>query len=181
MSLIGFNGLNQLVNEYNYTRPADILTQLNKIITNTLKQHVEDSKIRDGMDIAICCIDLYTNKMEFAGALSPLFIVRNNEILKIKGDKHPIGNFVGVEAYEFTNKEIDLLPEDRIYLFSDGFVDQFGGPNGKKLKYNYFRKMLLDNHKKPMEKQKEVIDTYFEAWKGNFEQIDDVCMIGVAI
>ncbi|MBL7884418.1 MAG: GAF domain-containing protein, partial [Bacteroidia bacterium] len=181
MSLIGFNGLNQLVNEYNYTQPGEILTHLNKIITNTLKQHVEDSKIRDGMDIAICCIDLDTNKLEFAGALSPLFIVRNNEIIKLKGDKHPIGNFIGVEEYTFTNQEMDLLPEDRIYLFSDGFVDQFGGPSGKKLKYNYFRKMLLDNHQKPMEKQKEVIDSYFEEWRGNFEQIDDVCMIGVAI
>ncbi|MBN8697291.1 MAG: GAF domain-containing protein [Bacteroidetes bacterium] len=181
MSLIGFNGLNQLVNEYNYTNPAVILTQLNKIITNTLKQHVEDSKIRDGMDIAICCIDLESNTLEFSGALSPLFIVRNEEIIKIKGDKHPIGNFMDADEYVFTNNVIDLFPEDRLYLFSDGFVDQFGGPNGKKLKYNYFRKLLLDNYKKPMEQQKEHINSFFEDWKGNFEQIDDVCMIGVAI
>ncbi|MCX6294511.1 MAG: SpoIIE family protein phosphatase, partial [Bacteroidetes bacterium] len=181
MSIIGFNGLNQIVNEYNYTRPADILTHLNKSITNTLRQHVEDSKIRDGMDVAICSIDLENNKLEFAGAFSPLFILRNNEVLKFKGDKHPIGNFVGVEEYEFTNNEIDLLPEDKIYIFSDGFVDQFGGPNGKKLKYNYFRKLLLDNHKKPMPKQKEAINSFFEEWRNGFEQIDDVCIIGVAI
>jgi transcriptional regulator with GAF, ATPase, and Fis domain/uncharacterized protein HemY len=181
MSIIGFNGLNQIVNEYNYTRPADILTHLNKSISNTLKQHVDDSKIRDGMDVAICSIDLENNKLEFAGAFSPLFILRNNEVLKFKGDKHPIGNFVGVEEYEFTNNEIDLLPDDKIYIFSDGFVDQFGGPNGKKLKYNYFRKLLLDNHKKPMPKQKEAINTFFEEWRTGFEQIDDVCIIGVAI
>ena len=181
MSIIGFNGLNQIVNEYNYTRPADILTHLNKSISNTLKQHVDDSKIRDGMDVAICSIDLENNKLEFAGAFSPLFILRNNEVLKFKGDKHPIGNFVGEEEYEFTNNEIDLLPEDKIYIFSDGFVDQFGGPNGKKLKYNYFRKLLLDNHKKPMPKQKEAINTFFEDWRTGFEQIDDVCIIGVAI
>jgi transcriptional regulator with GAF, ATPase, and Fis domain len=181
MSIIGFNGLNQIVNEYNYTRPSDILTHLNKSISNTLRQHVEDSKIRDGMDVAICSIDLENNKLEFAGAFSPLFILRNNEVLKFKGDKHPIGNFVGVEEYEFTNNEIDLLPEDKIYIFSDGFVDQFGGPNGKKLKYNYFRKLLLDNHKKPMPKQKEAINTFFEEWRTGFEQIDDVCIIGVAI
>jgi hypothetical protein len=80
-----------------------------------------------------------------------------------------------------TNNEIDLLPEDKIYIFSDGFVDQFGGPNGKKLKYNYFRKLLLNNHKKPMPKQKEAINTFFEEWRTGFEQIDDVCIIGVAI
>jgi len=181
MSIIGFNGLNQLVNEYNYTRPSDILNHLNKRITDTLKQRVEDSKIRDGMDVAICSIDLDTNKLEFAGAFSPLFIVRNNEIIKIRGDKHPIGNFVGVQEFQFTNNELELFPEDRIYLFSDGFVDQFGGPSGKKLKYNYFRKMLLDNHRKPMHQQKEEIDTFFENWKGSFEQIDDVCMIGIEI
>ncbi len=181
MSIIGFNGLNQIVNEYNYTKPADILTHLNKSISNTLKQHVEDSKIRDGMDVAICSIDLDNNKLEFAGAFSPLFILRNNEVLKFKGDKHPIGNFVGVEEYEFTNNEIDLLPEDKIYIFSDGFVDQFGGPNGKKLKYNYFRQLLLDNHKKPMPEQKEKINEFFEAWRTGFEQIDDVCIIGVAV
>lgn len=181
MSIIGFNGLNQIVNEYNYTKPADILTHLNKSISNTLKQHVEDSKIRDGMDVAICAIDLDNNKLEFAGAFSPLFILRNNEVLKFKGDKHPIGNFVGTQEFEFTNNEIDLLPEDKIYIFSDGFVDQFGGPNGKKLKYNYFRQLLLDNHKRPMPEQKEKINEFFEAWRTGFEQIDDVCIIGVAI
>lgn len=181
MSIIGFNGLNQIVNEYNYTKPADILTHLNKRISNTLKQHVEDSKIRDGMDVAICSIDLETNKLEFAGAFSPLFILRNNEVLKFKGDKHPIGNFVGMEEFVFTNNEIDLLPEDKIYIFSDGFVDQFGGPDGKKLKYNYFRQLLLDNHKRPMPEQKEKINEFFEAWKTGFEQIDDVCIIGVAV
>lgn len=133
------------------------------------------------MDVAICCLDLDTNKMEFAGAFSPLFIVRKGEIVKIKGDKHPIGNFVGTGEHEFTNNEIELLPDDKIYIFSDGFVDQFGGPNGKKLKYNLFRKLLLENHEKPMPEQKQAIDSFFETWRGNFEQIDDVCMIGVAI
>ncbi len=181
MSIIGFNGLNQIVNEYNYTKPSEILTHLNKNISDTLRQKVEDSKIRDGMDIAICSIDLENNTLEFAGAFSPLFIVRDGEVLKTKGDKHPIGNFVGVENYEFTNHHIDLLPNDKIYIFSDGFVDQFGGAGGKKLKYNAFRKLLLDNYEKPMPKQKEAIDTFFEEWRAGYEQIDDVCMIGVSI
>jgi len=181
MSIIGFNGLNQIVNEYNYTKPSEILTHLNKNISDTLRQKVEDSKIRDGMDVAICSIDLENNTLEFAGAFSPLFIVRNGQVLKTRGDKHPIGNFVGVEDYEFTNHHIDLLPNDKIYIFSDGFVDQFGGPRGKKLKYNAFRKLLLDNYEKPMPSQKQAIDTFFEEWRSGYEQIDDVCMIGVSI
>ena len=181
MSIIGFNGLNQVVNEYNYTKPSEILTQLNKNISNTLSQKVEDSKIRDGMDIAICSIDLENKTMEFAGAFSPLFIVRDGEVLKTKGDKHPIGNFVGVENYEFTNHEFKLLPNDKIYIFSDGFVDQFGGIGGKKLKYNAFRKLLLDNYQKPMPDQKIAINAFFEEWRAGYEQIDDVCMIGFAI
>ncbi len=181
MSIIGFNGLNQIVNEYNYTKPSEILTHLNKNISDTLRQKVEDSKIRDGMDIAICSIDLENNTLEFAGAFSPLFIVREGAVIKTRGDKHPIGNFVGVEDYEFTNHHINLLPNDKIYIFSDGFVDQFGGPGGKKLKYNSFRKLLLDNYEKPMPSQKEAINTFFEEWRSGYEQIDDVCIIGVSI
>ncbi len=181
MSIIGFNGLNQVVNEYNYTKPSEILTQLNKNISETLKQKVEDTKIRDGMDIAICSLDLNNNTLEFAGAFSPLFILRNGEVLKTKGDKHPIGNFVGTENFEFTNHTIHLFPNDKIYIFSDGFVDQFGGAGGKKLKYNAFRKLLLDNNQKPMPDQKEAINLFFEDWRAGYEQIDDVCMIGVSV
>lgn len=181
MSIIGFNGLNQIVNEYHYTKPSEILTHLNKNISETLKQKVEDSRIRDGMDIAICSIDLENNILEFAGAFSPLFIVRDGNVIKTRGDKHPIGNFVGMEDYQFTNHRIDLLSNDKIYIFSDGFVDQFGGPQGKKLKYNAFRKLLLDNYEKPMTQQKESINTFFEDWRKGYEQIDDVCMIGVSV
>lgn len=133
------------------------------------------------MDVAICSLDLKSRKLEFAGAFSPLFILRNGEVLKTKGDKHPIGNFVGVEEYEFTNHEIQLLENDKLYIFSDGFVDQFGGPGGKKLKYNAFRTLLLENYQKPMPQQKTAIHDFFEQWRAGHEQIDDVCMIGVSI
>lgn len=181
MSIIGFNGLNQVVNEYNIIKPSQILTQLNKTISNTLKQEVEDSKIRDGMDIAFCSINFKTLQLQFSGAFNPLFIIRNGEIIKIKGDKHPIGNFVGTEDYEFTNHELQLQKNDLVYIFSDGFIDQFGGTKGKKLKYNAFREMLLANYNKSMPEQKIAIDTFFETWRAGFEQIDDVCMIGVCI
>lgn len=181
MSIIGFNGLNQIVNEYNITQPAEILNHLNKIITNTLKQRAEESKIRDGMDISVCSIDMQTNTLQYAGANNPIFIVRNNEVLEIKADKQPIGNFVGENEFRFTNKEIPLQPNDNLYLFSDGYADQFGGPKGKKLKYSSFRKLLLENHKKPMQVQKQMLDFMFEEWRGELEQIDDVCVIGVKI
>jgi serine phosphatase RsbU (regulator of sigma subunit) len=169
------------VNEYNITHPAEILNQLNKIITNTLRQREDEAKIRDGMDISICCIDLENNKMEFAGANNPIFIVRNNNVIEITADKHPIGNFIGENEFRFTNHVIDLFPNDRIYLSSDGYADQFGGPRGKKLKYTQFRDLLLENHGKPMKEQKELLDKMFEMWRGELEQIDDVCVIGVGI
>jgi transcriptional regulator with GAF, ATPase, and Fis domain len=181
MSIIGFNALNQIVNEYNYTKPSEILTQLNKSISTTLSQKVEDSKIRDGMDVALCLLDLENLTLEFSGAFSPLFILRDGEVLKTKGDKHPIGNFVGAEDFEFTNHEIQLMQGDKLYIFSDGFVDQFGGAGGKKLKYNAFRNLLTENHQKTMLDQKTAINNFFETWRAGYEQIDDVCMIGVSI
>ncbi|HCA82862.1 MAG TPA: hypothetical protein DEP18_03680 [Flavobacteriales bacterium] len=181
MSIIGYNGLNQIVNEYNITQPAEILNNLNRIISATLKQRAEESKIRDGMDLSVCSIDLENHKLEYAGANNPIFIVRNNEVIEVKADKQPIGNFVGEEDFRFTNKEIDLLPNDRLYVFSDGYADQFGGPRGKKLKYSTFRDLLIENCDLPMEEQKRVLDQMFETWRGDLEQIDDVCVIGVGI
>ncbi|MFZ5553825.1 MAG: GAF domain-containing SpoIIE family protein phosphatase, partial [Bacteroidota bacterium] len=181
MSIIGYNGLNQIVNEYNITQPAEILNRLNSIITNTLKQHADQSKIRDGMDISVCCINLEQNKLEYAGANNPIFILRNNEVVEVKADKHPIGNFVGEKEFRFTNKELDLIPGDLLYLFSDGYADQFGGPRGKKLKYTQFRDLLIQHKDKSMKQQKEILDALFEDWKGDLEQIDDVCIIGVKI
>lgn len=181
MSIIGYNGLNQIVNEYNVTQPAEILNRLNKIISSTLKQRADESKIRDGMDLSVCSIDLDTNRLEYAGANNPIFIVRNNEVLEIRADKQPIGNFVGEEDFRFSNREMDLLPNDKIYLFSDGYADQFGGPQGKKLKYTTFRELLLNNCHRPMDEQKTILDRMFEGWRGDLEQIDDVCVIGVGV
>ncbi|HYG50669.1 MAG TPA: GAF domain-containing protein, partial [Flavobacteriales bacterium] len=181
MSIIGFNSLNQVVNELNITNPAEILNNLNKIVTTTLRQKQEDTKIQDGMDLSICVIDLEKNKLEFAGANNPIFIVRNNNVMEVLADHHPIGNYVGEDEFRFTNKEIDLFPNDRIYLSSDGYADQFGGPRGKKLKYTQFRDILLENHHLPMKEQKTKLDKLFEEWRGELEQLDDVCVIGVGI
>jgi len=181
MSIIGYNGLNQIVNEYNVTQPDEILNRLNSIITNTLKQHADQSKIRDGMDMSVCCIDLKERKLEYAGANNPIFIVREGVVKEVKADKHPIGNFVGEKEFHFTNNRIELEEGDSLYLFSDGYADQFGGPRGKKLKYTQFRELLLKHHLKPMKQQKIILDALFEEWRGDLEQIDDVCVIGLRI
>lgn len=181
MSIIGFNGLNQIVNEYDYTKPSEILNQLNKTVSNALSQKVEDAVVRDGMDIAICSLDLKTNVLEFAGANNPVVIIRDGELMKVKGNKHPIGNYDDNEEYEFTNNEIQLLKKDKVYIFSDGFIDQFGGTGGKKLKYANFKKLLLNNHHKSMAEQKETINAFFEEWRAGHEQIDDVCLFGIEI
>jgi transcriptional regulator with GAF, ATPase, and Fis domain len=181
MSIIGYNGLNQIVNEYNISKPSEILNELNKNISRSLKQREDESKIRDGMDLSICCIDLENNTLEYAGANNPIFIVRNNKVIEIKADKHPIGNFVGETEFRFTNKELTLFKDDRLYLFSDGYADQFGGPRGKKMKYTRFRDLLLEHHEKPMKIQKELLDFVFEEWRGDLEQIDDVCVIGLKV
>ena len=117
--------------------------------------------------------------MKYAGAHNPLWIVRNGEIVETKANKQPIGKFDNPLPYDTHNFELEK--EDTIYIFSDGFVDQFGGEKGKKYKAKAFRKLLLSMQDQSLEKQKELIDQAFENWKGNLEQIDDVCLIGVRI
>ena len=114
-----------------------------------------------------------------AGAHNPLWIIRNGELIETKANKQPIGKFDNPEPY--TTHTIELQKGDSIYIFSDGFADQFGGEKGKKLKTTNFKKLLLSIQTENMQKQKEIIDEAFEKWKGNLEQLDDVCVIGVKV
>ena len=117
--------------------------------------------------------------LSYAGANNPLWIVRNGEIIETKANKQPIGQFDNPQPY--TTHTIELQKGDVIYIFSDGYVDQFGGPKGKKFKTRAFRALLLSIQDKTMQEQKIIIDNTFENWKGELEQIDDVCVIGVRI
>ena len=182
LSLIGHNSLNQIVNELGIIKPADILNNLNKILHNTLKSGVtEDHTIRDGMDLTICCLDVDSNKLEFAGANNPIYLIKNSELTEIKGDKVAIGADLGKQSYAYTNHEIQLDEGDTIYLFSDGYADQFGGPRGKKLKYKAFKEILVDIHQQKMEDQHKILNDRIMAWQGDLEQIDDVCILGVKV
>jgi serine phosphatase RsbU (regulator of sigma subunit)/tetratricopeptide (TPR) repeat protein len=175
VSVVCNNALNRSVREYGLTDPGQILDKTREIVVAEFEKSEED--VQDGMDIALCSLE--GNKLQYAGAHNPLWIIRNSEIIETKANKQPIGQFDNPEPY--TTHSFDLEPGDSIYIFSDGYVDQFGGEKGKKFKAQAFRELLLSIQDKPMEEQKTIIDEAFNSWKGDLEQIDDVCVIGVRV
>ncbi len=181
MSILGHNVLTQAVNVFGLSKPALILNEINKQLSETLNRNSEGYKVMDGMDIALFSINYNKSTMEFAGANNPLWIIRDNELIEIKGNRFPIGVYFDEGLQKFTNHEWELQRGDIVYIFSDGYADQFGGPNGKKFKYKPLQKIILDNHKKNLAEQKEILDKAFEDWRGDLEQIDDVLIIGIRI
>ncbi len=178
MSVLGTSLLNQIVNEKGIQTPSLILKQLNSSVISSLNKSDADSHA--GMDIAICSIDLKSKTIEFAGAKRPLWIIRNGELISTSGDKFSIGSqFWDKES--FTNHSISIATNDSVYLFSDGYADQFGGEHGKKLMTTNFKDLLISNQNKNMNEQRIVLSEYFEKWKGSNEQVDDVMVIGIKI
>lgn len=175
VSVVCNNGLNRSVREYGLTEPGDILDKTREIVIQEFEKSEEE--VKDGMDIALCSLEGRT--LKYAGAHNPLWIIRNNEVIEIKANKQPIGQFENQLPY--TTHTVELFEGDTIYLFSDGYVDQFGGEKGKKFKSKAFKALLLSVQEKTLEEQKILIDEAFEAWKGKLEQIDDVCVIGVRV
>ena len=161
--------------EHDLTVPSEILDKTREIIIEEFQKSEED--VKDGMDIALCSVT--GMKLQYAGAYNPLWIIRNGEIIERKADKQPIGQFENTKPY--TTHSFDLEKGDTIYIFSDGYVDQFGGERGKKFKGKAFRELLLSIQEKNMEDQKTTINKTFETWKGELEQIDDICIIGVRV
>ncbi len=181
MSIVGYNLLNQAVNEQGLSSPGLILDSVNKNISKTLRQQEEDSVVRDGMDVALCSISSDRKKMEYAGAYNSLWIVRNKTLIEYPADKYPIGLFVGEDLKPFSNREVSLEKNDLIYIFTDGFADQFGGPKGKKFKYRQLQQLLIAVSDRTMAEQKAALDSCIEHWKGGLEQVDDILIIGVRI
>ena len=177
VSVVCHGALNRAVKEFGLTNPALILNKVRELVIESFNTSSDD--IKDGMDIALCAINFKTNKLNFSGANNGLYVVSGGQINEIKADKQPIGRYVTSEP--FTNHEIDLKAEDTVYVFTDGYADQFGGEKGKKFKYEPFRDLLMANQSKNMNDQKMLLDKTFEDWKGNLEQVDDVCVIGVRI
>ncbi len=181
MSLVANNLLNQAITEHGLTKPSAILDEVNSGLSNTLHQTYEESSVKDGMDIALCALDFKKLVMEYSGAYNPVFVIRNRELLETKGNKFPIGVFVGEKLQKFTNHEIKLEKGDAVYVFSDGYSDQFGGPRTKKFKKHEFKKLLIKVSHLPMQEQHKEIEKTLDAWKGDIEQIDDIVVMGVRV
>jgi len=175
VSVVCNNALNRSVREHGLTDPAEILNKTRDIVVEEFEKSDED--VKDGMDIALCSLE--GNILKYAGAHNPLLIIRKGELIETKADKQPIGKSDNPKPY--TTHEFEVVKGDSIYIFSDGYVDQFGGQKGKKFKVRAFRDLLLSIQEKSMEEQKMIIDDTFETWRGNLEQIDDVCVIGVRV
>jgi serine phosphatase RsbU (regulator of sigma subunit) len=180
MSVIGSNFLDHIVDE-NIVSPAEILTKLNQSVINTLKQDDLKSESRDGMDVAICLIDITKNTITYAGANRPLYAVDSlGNCIETKGDKRPIGGLDN-SLYKFSEHTFDLINNTNYYLFTDGFVDQFGGDKDKKFTTKRFKEILSSISKLPMNEQLIIIENAFVNWKTASAQTDDVLVIGFKV
>lgn len=179
MSLIGHTLLDEIVIEKGICCPAQILTDLNKMIISLLKK--QGSGVNDGMDMALCYFDGVENTVTFAGAFNPLVMVRNQKCTVLKPDRFPIGGVHHDSDRQFTEQKIEIHQGDRFYLFTDGYVDQFGGERGKKYMMKRLHNVLENMNGTPMDKQQEVLETEFANWQGDQEQVDDVTFVGLEI
>ena len=180
MSIVGYNALNEALRTND--NPGSILDALNKGISKTLHNNaMGGSTTKDGMDLALCCYNAKTKTLEYAGAYNPLYLIRDGEVNQIKADKFAIGGYYEDASKKYTNHVIQLQEKDYIYVFSDGYADQFGGPKGKKFMYKRFRDYLLTLNGKSMPAQKDFLNNTLEHWKGPLEQIDDILVIGMHV
>jgi serine phosphatase RsbU (regulator of sigma subunit) len=180
MSVLGMSLLNQIVRDEPDLQPGEILDKLNKGIRASLHQ-IHSGGAQDGMDIALVALSQDRRKLQFSGANNPLYLVRNGELEEFKGDRAPIGGSRFAE-HRFSSYTIELEPNDRFYLFSDGMADQFGGPQGRKFTYKRLRELMLSNNNgHTMGQYKDTVAEVFDQWRGEREQIDDVLVIGVRV
>jgi serine phosphatase RsbU (regulator of sigma subunit) len=180
MSMLGITFLNEIVGQKNIGTPNLILGELRDRVKSTLKQKGLEGEARDGMDIAVINVDLDKNILEYSGANNPIWLCRDDKVIEVNADKRPIGYFKG-QGLPFTNHSIELKKGDCVYLFTDGYADQFGGPKGKKFKYKTLSDLLLSIHQKTCADQKQILERTFADWRGDLDQVDDVLLIGIKI
>jgi serine phosphatase RsbU (regulator of sigma subunit) len=179
VSVVCNNGLNRSVREYGLTNPGEILDKTREIVIQEFAK--SEDEVKDGMDIALCSLTQKNGgwELSYAGANNPLWIVREKELIEIKANKQPIGRFDNPAPY--TTHNVSLQKGDNIYLFTDGYIDQFGGEKGKKFKTSSLKTLLLSISEKTMEDQKLFLENEFDQWKGDLEQLDDVCVMGIRV
>ncbi|UCH14240.1 MAG: tetratricopeptide repeat protein, partial [Bacteroidales bacterium] len=180
MSMLGIAFLNEIVNKTVTARSHEILEQLRTNVMNSLHQTGREDEAKDGMDIALIIIDLKSKKLQYSGAHNPLYIIRKNKLQELKADKMPIGISARYDK-PFRNHKIQLYKDDMLYIFSDGYTDQFGGEYRKKFGFRRFRDLLIEIHKKPVEEQRDILNKSINDWKGSFDQIDDILVMGIRI
>lgn len=181
VSIVCSNLLSQSVKEHGLNKPEDILNDVNVRLSETLRQRVDESRVRDGMDIALCCINKKTLLLTFAGAYNPAWIFRGDQLTELLPNKFPVGLFEEEELRKFTGQEFQMQKGDRIYVFTDGYSDQFGGELGKKYKRSTFMEFVKSIQSKPMKEQRKLIRTEHLRWKGDIDQIDDILVIGLQV
>lgn len=180
MSMIGSTLLQDIVTRKRITKPSEVLTMLDKQIFSTLNQNVEMGVSNDGMDMVVCEFNTRTRHVRFASAMRPVIIVLDGESYYIKGNRSSVGGESIVEKY-YDDQEYYLSEGDVVYLFSDGLPDQFGGPDGKKMKIARLKKIIEQISGLPMNEQKETLSKFYFEWKGNYEQVDDILFMGVRV
>lgn len=180
MSMLNIACLNEAVDGQKLSEPKDILNYTRKKVIKHLANDGSEEGGRDGMDCALLAFDFVNYKLTYSAANNSVWLIRNNELLEYSPDKMPVGRH-DKDQISFTQHTIEVQENDIIYCFTDGIPDQFGGEKGKKLMYKPLRELLLKVNIMPIKEQKEIIKTFFNHWKGNLDQIDDVCMIGVRI
>lgn len=179
VSVVCHNALNRSVREYGLTIPGEILDKTREIIVSEFDKN--DENVSDGMDISLCSLNLKTMTLQWAGANSPLWIIKKQDesIIEISPNKQPIGKHISYKSFQ--TQSIEIEKGDSIYLFTDGYIDQFGGNDGKKFKSKNMRELIKEIHNEPMNIQRIKFDETFEKWKGDFDQVDDVCVIGIQL
>jgi serine phosphatase RsbU (regulator of sigma subunit) len=179
VSIVAHGGLQRNIHALSLRTPSLMLDELSSNVETMFSRGGNDENLKDGLDIALCALNRKTMQLEFSGANNPLYLIRDGQLTEIKGDKQPVGHYEFRKS--FINHTIEVKEGDAIYVFTDGYADQFGGPKGKKFKYAALKDLLISVSHLGMTEQKQKIEEEFERWKGSQEQVDDVCMIGVRI
>lgn len=177
VSVVCSSALNRTVKEFHILEPGKILDKARELILETFEK--SENSVQDGMDISLCCISTDNGEIQWSGAYNSLWYIHNGEMKEVPADKQPLGKYD--RPIPFKTHHLKLLKGDTIYLFTDGYADQFGGPKGKKFKYKPFQELLLANSNSPMENQKLQLEKRLNEWKGGLEQVDDILVIGIRI
>jgi len=180
MSMLNISYLNESIIEKNISKPNEVLEHIRTEIIASLNPEGSEEESKDGMDCILCCFDFEKMTLDYAAANNSFYIVRNKELIACAADKMPVGKSPR-DHEPFTLRTVELQKGDTVYTLTDGLPDQFGGPKGKKFKYKQLEDILLANNQLPMEEQKAKLDHAFTEWRGNLEQVDDVCLIGIRI